>query len=301
MTAISTKTIKRFWVKHGFAVSLLLPALIYTVFFAVVIIFSLVQLSLQGAGTEAFPTLKNYSELFSSQDFWVALQRTVAFVLVGTPLQLVAGLFLALLINRNFAGRGVVRSIFLLPIALPCVVTAVIVAHMLFSYPFGHANDLLLGKLFMPQLIDRPVNWYTSPTLALGLALVAKVWRDMPISMLILLAGLQSISDDQYEVADTMGASALQRFAYITVPLLVPAISTVLVLRSIEVWKEFIFPFIIAPSYPILGVLIDYFYHEQKNGPKAAALALVLLLFIALFSWIVSWMLKKVQSQLVKV
>ena len=292
---------KTFWTRHGFAVSLLLPALIYTAFFTIIIVFSLVQLSLTDVAADTFPSLKNYTDILKSGDFWAAFQRTLVFVFAGTPLQLIAGLVLALVINREFVGRGLARSVFLLPIAIPGVVTAVIVAYMLFSYPFGHINDLLLGKLFLPQLIERPINWYTSSTLALGLALGAKVWRDMPISMLILLAGLQSIGKDQYEAAETMGAGTFQSFSYITIPLLVPAISTVLVLRSIEIWKEFIFPFIIAPSFPILGVLIDYFYHEQKNGPKASALALILLLLIGAFSWMVSVALKKVQAYLVKV
>lgn len=289
-----------FWTKHGFAVMLLIPALIYTMFFTVIIVFSLLQLSLTGVGG-AFPSLVHYTEIVRSPDFWASLQRTVVFVFMGAPLQLFAGLVLALLINREFVGQGIVRSIFLLPIAIPSLVTAVIVAYMLFNFPFGHVNDLLLGKLFLPKLIAKPINWYTSPVLALGLSLFAKVWRDMPISMLILLAGLQSISKDQYEAARTMGAKTMQQFFYITVPLLVPAISTVLILRSIEIWKEFIFPFIIAPTFPILGVLIDYFYHEQKNASKAAALALILLALITTFSWLVSFALRKLQTYLVKV
>ena len=293
--------VKTFWTKHGFAITLLLPAFIYTAFFTIIIVFSLLQLSLTDLTVDVFPSLANYATILKSADFWGAFTRTLAFVLIGTPLQLVAGLILALIINREFVGRGLVRSVFLLPIAIPSIVTAVIVAFMLFNYPFGHVNDLLLGKLFFPQIVAKPINWYTSSTLALGLSLVAKVWRDMPISMLILLAGLQAIGKDQYEAANTMGASPSQQFAFITVPLLVPAISTVLVLRSIEVWKEFIFPFIIAPTFPIIGVLIDYFYHEQRNPAKAAALALVLLGLIAIFTWIVSFLLKKLQEYLVKV
>jgi ABC-type sugar transport system permease subunit len=231
-------TIKELVVKHGFAITLLTPAFIYTAFFTVIIIFSLLQLSLSGADDGAFPTLANYSQIIYSSDFWDAFWRTVSFVALGTPLQLAAGLILAVVIHRKFMGRGIVRSIFLLPITIPCIVTAVIAAYMLFSYPFGHINDLLLGKHMLPQMVDKPVNWYTSPTTALGLSLITKVWRDMPISMLILLAGLQSISRDQYEAAQTMGASAVQQFAYITIPLLVPAISTVLVLRSIEVRRR---------------------------------------------------------------
>lgn len=299
--ATLSSKIKQFTVKHGFAVVLLMPAFIYTAFFTVIIIFSLLQLSLGGPDASTAPSLANYAAIIHSVDFWAAFWRTLAFVALGTPLQLAAGLVLAIVINREFKGRGLVRSVFLLPIAIPSIVTAVIAAFMLFSYPFGHINDLLLGKLFLPQLVSQPINWYTSPTMALGLSLFAKVWRDMPISMLILLAGLQSIGRDQYEAADTMGASAIQQFAYITIPLLVPAISTVLVLRSIEVWKEFLFPFIIAPTYPLLGVLIDYFYHEQRDPAKAAALSIILLLLISAFTWFISKTLKSVQAHLVKV
>jgi ABC-type sugar transport system permease subunit len=292
------------WAKHGFAISLLVPCTVYMLFFLVIIAFNLVQLSLTHRVSlveEQFPSFQNYIDLATSSQFHAAFLRTVVFVLVGTPLQLVAGLVLAMIIHRSFTGRGVVRSIFLLPVAIPALVTASIVAYMLFTYPFGHVNDLLLGRLFLPKIVEDPVNWYSSPYSALGLALMAKVWRDMPISMLILLAGLQSIGADQYEAAESMGSSGWQRFWYITTPLLVPAISTVLVLRSIEVWKEFIFPFIIAPTYPILGVLLDHTYHRLRNPEMAAAIGVILVLLILLTRWVLTVGTEKVRAYLVKV
>src|SRR5690606_18869415 len=123
-------------------------------------------------------------------------------------------------------------------------------------------------------------NEYT----AIGLSIIGKVWRDTPISMLILLAGLQSIDESQYEAAKTMGANGIKRFLYITIPLLIPAISTVLVLRSIEAWKEFIFPYILAPSYPILGTLIEKYFVQLNNPGMAAAIGLMLIVLIALFT-----------------
>lgn len=293
-----------FWAKNGFAICLLVPCTIYMLFFLVIIAVSLLQLSLTHRVSlveEQFPSFQNYITLATSSQFREALGRTIAFVIVGTPLQLVAGLVLAMIIHRPFAGRGVVRSIFLLPVAIPALVTASLVAFMLFTYPFGHVNDLLFGRLFLPKLVQEPINWYTSPFSALGLALLAKVWRDMPISMLILLAGLQSISEDQYEAAESMGASGWQRFWYITIPLLVPAISTVLVLRSIEVWKEFIFPFIIAPAFPILGVLMDHVYHDNRNPQLAAAIGVVLVILILLTRWLLTFGTEKVRAYLVKI
>ncbi len=294
-----------FWAKHGFAISLLVPCTIYILFFLLIIGFHLLRLSFTYRASlvaeEQFPSLQNYATLATSANFREALGRTILFVIVGTPLQLLAGLVLAMIINRPFAGRGIARSIFLLPVAIPGLVTATIVAYMLFTYPFGHVNDLLTGKLFLSQIIEEPINWYTSPTLALGLALFTKVWRDMPISMLILLAGLQSISADQYEAAESMGAGSWHQFWYITIPMLVPAISTVLVLRSIEVWKEFIFPYIIAPAFPILGVMLEHTYHELRNPQLAAAIAVVLVVLIILTRWILTFGTDKVRAYLVKV
>ena len=292
-----------FWARHGFAISLLAPCVIYMAFFFLIISYFLVKLSLtrQISIVEAeFPSLYNYLELPQSKEFQVAFLRTVIFVIVGTPAQLITGLILAMLINREFRGRGFVRSVFLLPVAIPGLVTATIVAFMLFVYPFGHVNDFLLGRLWFPQIIEQPITWYASPTVALGLALGAKVWRDMPISMLILLAGLQSITKDQYEAAESVGASAWQSFWYITIPMLVPAISTVLVLRSIEVWKEFIMPFIIAPAYPILGVLIDHFYHERRNPSMAATMGIMLVFLILITRWVLMFGTDRIKAYLVE-
>lgn len=292
-----------FWAKHGFAISILTPAVAYTLFFLFIISFYLLRLSFTYKVSlieEHFPSIQNFIRLGTSKEFRVALVRTVLFVVVGTPLQLIAGLVLALLIDREFFGRGAVRSIFLLPVAIPALATAATIAYMLFTYPGGHMNDLLTGKLFLRPIIQNPLNWYASPILSLGLALMGKIWRDMPISMLILLAGLQTISKDQYEAAESIGANGWQRFWYVTIPMLVPAISTVLVLRSIEVWKEFIFPFIIAPTFPILGVMIEHSYHVLRNPPLAASIGLILILFILITRWVVVFITEKVRATLVK-
>lgn len=278
------------------------PAFIYLLTAFGLIVFQLVNLSLVAGppNAEVYPSLDNYREMFGSAEFREALVRTICFVLVTTPLQLVAGLGLALLINRSFPLRGVVRSIFLVPIAIPATVTAVVLT-MIFSYPYGHINDLLMGRfVWFPQVAAQPINWYTSEWLSLGLAILGKVWRDMPISMLILLAGLGAISEEQYEAARTMGASTWTQFKLITLPQLVPAISTVLVLRSIEAWKEFIFPYILAPNYPVIGTLIDHAYHVMKRPAYAATLALLLVVLIAVTTGLLNRLLRWLQDALVK-
>jgi ABC-type sugar transport system permease subunit len=276
-----------------FTIGFFIPAFLYLFSFFVIILVFLLKFSFSGN----LPLLS----LFSSVEFRQALWRSFYFMGVGTPLQLAVGLLLALLIERAFKGVGMVRSLFMIPIAIPALVTAIII-DLLFSYPFGPVNDLLLGRHgFFPQLISLPVNWSGSEFLSLSLAILGKTWRDMPISMLILLAGLHSIEREQYEAAETMGAGGWQQFKYLTLPLLTPAILTILILRSIENWKEFVFPFVLAPSYPLLGVLIERLYHVEQNPALAASVALGLVILIASTTLLFTVTTKMVRKHLVRV
>ncbi len=276
-----------------FIIGFFIPAFLYLFSFLGIILLFLLKFSFSGN----LPFL----HLLSFDEFKAALGRTFWFMGVGTLLQLGVGLMLAILIQQSFKGVGVVRSLFITPIAIPALVTAVII-DLLFSYPFGPINDLLLGRHdFFPRLVSLPVNWSGSEFLSLGLAILGKTWRDMPISMLILLAGLQSIERDQYEAAKTMGAKGWQQFKYVTLPLLTPAILTILILRSIENWKEFIFPFVLAPAYPLLGVLIERLYHVEQNPALAASVALGLVILIALTTLVFTIITKMVRRYLVRV
>ena len=289
---------------HLFPYLLLAPAFIYLLGFFLLILDRVFVLSLTAVSPqleEHFPSVATYIAISGSHDFWQALIRTLVFALVGTPLQLVVALFPAMLINRQFAGRGLVRSLFILPLAMPGIVVAIILWIMT-NYPFGHINDVLLGKhWFCPAMLSEPINWRGNQIAALSLSMFGKLWHDMPISMLILLAGLQSINREEYEAAETLGAGPWYRFWHITVPHLVPAISTVLVLRSIEMWKEFLFPFILAPRYPLLGTLIEEAYHEWNDPYAAAAISLVLIVCIILFTLTIFMVMKWLRQRLVRI
>jgi ABC-type sugar transport system permease subunit len=202
------------------------------------------------------------------------------FTLVGTPLELSAGLFFALLVYRTFFLRGLIRSIFLIPLAIPALVTAMLL-FVLFDFPGGHVNHLLLGYYPpFPALISYPIGWRSSNLFAMGISLFGKIWRDMPISMLILLAGLNSIDPELFDAAKTMGASLRKRFFSIIIPMILPSISAVLLLRSVEMWKEFIFPFVLAGRNRLLGTLIDFYFNGLGNSHTAAAVAIVMVVCI---------------------
>ena len=259
-------------------------------------------MTIPGPNGDLFPVLSNFKTLFENSEFNYALIRTLIFVIVGTPVELIVGMVLAILIADKFRGIGIVRGVFVLPVAIPAIVTAIIL-YIMFDFPGGHINDILTGKhfIFSFQLLAEPVNWRGSGFFAIMVSIFGKVWRDMPISMLIILAGLHSIDKDQYEAAAIMGANAFQTFIRITLPLLMPAISTVLILRSIEFWKEFIFPFILAGSYPLLATLIERAYHEWRNPFEASAIALILLLLILVFTLMIVITLRWLKKRLVRV
>ncbi|MEQ6376310.1 sugar ABC transporter permease [Bacillaceae bacterium S4-13-56] len=289
--------------KNSFLLLTLIPGFLYILAFFLIIVFFILQMSLTtyvGGMVETSPTLQNFVDLTSSEEFKDAFSRTFVFVIISTPLQLITGLVTAIIVNKSFKGRGIVRSIFLLPLAIPTIVTTATLL-LLFSKG-GHVTSLLMGDYsWFPAIVDYEISFLNNETLAIGLSILGKVWRDTPISMLILLAGLQSIDESQYEAAKTMGANSVRQFMYITIPLLIPAISSVLVLRSIEAWKEFIFPYILAPSYPILGVLIEKYFVQLNNPGMAAAIGVILIFLIVIFTVFLNWLLKKVNELLVRV
>jgi ABC-type sugar transport system permease subunit len=228
------------------------------------------------------------------------LLNSTLFTIIGTPLELIAGLILALLVYRSFLFRGVIRSIFLIPLAVPALVTAMLL-FVLFDFPGGHINHLLLGNYPpMPGIIDYPISWRGSNFIAMGISLLGKIWRDMPISMLILLAGLNSIDPELFDAAKTMGASLRKRFFSIIIPLILPSISAVLLLRSVEMWKEFIFPFVLAGRNRLLGTLIDYYYNDIGNSHYAAAVALVMVACIIITTVIIMKLMDFFQNIILK-
>lgn len=279
----------------------LLPATLYLTGFQIIVFVYLLGLSLSdpAAGVE-FPSIQPFLNLFADSRFQSALLNTLLFTVVGTPLELLAGLLLAFMLYQSFTMRGVVRSIFLIPLAIPALVTAMLL-YILFDFPGGHINHLLAGNYWsLPAIISEPINWRGSQFFSMGISLMGKIWRDMPISMLILLTGLNSIDPELFDAAKTMGASLFKRIFAIVIPLIIPSISAVVLLRSVEMWKEFIFPFVLAGRYNLLGTLIDFFYNELGNSNRAAAVAIVMVICIVVTTLVLLKVMELLQRVLLR-
>ena len=183
----------------------LLPAVLYLVGFQIIVLVYLLILSFSSSyDNHTVPSLSTLTGIVGDRQFREALINTGLFTLLGTPLELFAGLALASLLYRSFMLRNVIRSLFLIPLALPALVTAMLI-YVLFDYPGGHVNHILMGHYFpFPGVLSEPVNWRGTRFTALCLSLIGKVWRDMPISMLIMLAGLNSIDPELLDAAKNM-------------------------------------------------------------------------------------------------
>ncbi|MBD3392152.1 MAG: ABC transporter permease subunit [Chitinivibrionales bacterium] len=268
-------------ISHTMKIWPLFPAAIYLLGFLIIVTVYLLGMSftvVDGGAVSA--SLAPAARLLALPEFRQALVNTVMFVVVGTPLELVVGLWLALMMYQSFRFRGMMRSMLIIPLAIPALVTATLL-FILFDYPGGHINHLLMGRYwFFPAVVDAPVNWRGSMAFSLGISLLGKVWRDMPISMLILLAGLNAIDPELFDAAKTMGAGLRKRLRHVILPLILPSVSAVVLLRSIEMWKEFIFPFVLAGQHDLLGTLIESLYNNWGNSHEAAAVALVLVVCI---------------------
>jgi multiple sugar transport system permease protein len=179
-----------------------------------------------------FVGLVNYAMLWQDPRWPSAVWHTLYFAGASVVLQLVLGLAIALLFNRQLGGKTLYRSVLLLPtIAMPTAIS--LVWKVFFDNTYGLLNHALAS------LGLGPVEWVSSPAWAIPSLVLVSVWQHTPFMTLLLLAGLQALPADPYEAARIDGASAWRVFRHITLPLLRAHIAVALILRSIFAVKEF--------------------------------------------------------------
>ncbi len=175
-----------------------------------------------------FIGLANYQALFAEPRFWNALGNTAYFTGVSVVLEMALGLAVALLLNRFFRGRGLMRAVVLVPWAIPTVVSARMWEWM-YNSDFGIFNYLL----------GTQINWLGDPFWAMNAAIFMDVWKTTPFVALLLTAGLQVIPRELYAAARLDGAAAWAGFRRITLPLLWPTMLVVLLFRTLDAFRVF--------------------------------------------------------------
>jgi multiple sugar transport system permease protein len=212
---------------------LVAPAVVLMILIALYPTYYAIQLSLYDANLARFNRarfvgLDNYVKLFSDEVFRVSVLQTIRWVAVVVATQLGLALPVALFLNLGFKGRAVIRTAILIPWVIPAAVTSLIWVFM-FDANLGVANDILVRL----GLIETYWTWLSDFRTAFFLVVMAAIWSGFPFMAIVLLASLQTIPDELYEAAHIDGAGVWSRFWYVTLPLLVPTILLLLLLRTI--------------------------------------------------------------------
>ncbi|MGW5362379.1 carbohydrate ABC transporter permease [Actinopolymorpha pittospori] len=195
---------------------------------------SLQRYNLKQPGARRFVGLGNYLSLFRDEAFLSSIRVSAAFALVVVALTLVLSLSLALVLNEVFHGRGLLRSLMLLPWAMPGVVNG-----LMWRWIFDAKVGALNGFLASVGWTDGYQAWLTSPVVAFFVAALAEVWNLMPLAVIILLAGLQTIPTELYDAARVDRAGVLQRFRHVTLPWLTHPLLIVLILETMNAFRAF--------------------------------------------------------------
>ncbi len=240
-----------------------------------------------------FAGLDNYVRMAGDGRFWQSFWISSVFTTASVIFEVLLGLGIALVLNQRFFGRGAVRTIAIIPWALPTALIGLAWA-WIFNDQFGVVNDILLRL----GVIQTGINWLGEPTLAMVAVVFADVWKTTPFISILLLAGLQSISSDLYEAHAIDGAKPWQSFYQITLPLLMPQILIAMLFRFAQAFGIFDLIAVMTGGGPggATEVVSLYIYSTIMRyldfGYGAALVVVTFLLLVAAVA-IASWLLKK--------
>ena len=251
---------------------LLIPAVIFLAVFVVWPMFQALILSIRGE--HGGFTTANFHRMTGDTFFWPAVKYTLLFIVVIVPCQLVLALAMALLLQADLKGKGFFLYVWAIPLAISDL-AAGIVWLSIFA-PNGFLNSILHGL----GVQQNPFPFLTTehPVSSFLAIVVAETWRATSLVMIILLAGIQVIPKDYGEAAEVFGATAWQRFRYVTLPLLRPSLQVALILRTLAAFQ--VFPIILAlvgRNIPVLAEEAYYWRATLTNNYVAAAYAVVII------------------------
>jgi trehalose/maltose transport system permease protein len=220
--------------------------------------------------------------------WWAAVWNTLKFAAISVFFETVFGTIIALVLNAEFRGRGIVRAAVLVPWAVPTIVSAKMWAWML-NDQFGILNDLLMRL----GILSHPVAWTASPDTALAAVLIVDIWKSTPFMALLILAGLQMLPADIYEAARVDGVHPVKVFWKITLPLIRPAMMVAVIFRTLDALRVFDLIYVLTPDNEHTQTMSVFarqnlFYFDKFAYGSAAStllflvIALVTILFIRL-------------------
>lgn len=220
--------------------------------------------------------------------WWNAVWNTVRFAVVSVFFETVLGLIVALVLNAEFKGRGLVRAAILIPWAIPTIVSAKMWAWML-NDQFGIINDIMLNL----GLIDQKIAWTASVDTAMYAVLMVDIWKTTPFMALLILAGLQMVPRDIYEAARLDGINPVKVFFRITLPLIRPALAVAIIFRMLDALRIFDLVYVLTPNSAATKTMsvisrenmID-FDKFAYGAAQSTLLFAIIAVFVSLYIWL---------------
>ena len=263
----------------------LLPALILLAVFFFIPFFQTIIYSFQDYSNDiynpAFGTLANYKALCHSPLFIKSILNTFYFLALTTPFLVIFPLFLAILINQKIRGKTLYKLIIYLPVVVSIVVVAI-------AFKWLYASGGLLNY-FMEILNLPPVNWLSSPKVAMASVAMVTIFKGVGYYMMIYLASLMSVPKELYEAAEIYGANEFQKHMTVTIPHLMPTIALVSTISAISALKVFVEIYVMTKGGPLdsTKTIVYYIYErafENLDIGLASAACVILLLIVMVFS-----------------
>jgi multiple sugar transport system permease protein len=228
-----------------------------------------------------FVGLANFYKIWNDSIFRTAVYNTFLYTGVTTVFKLALGLWLALLLNRVFKGKALVRAFILLPFIIPTVLST-----FAWKWMFDPTFSVINWVLFQLGLIKQRINWLGDPDLAMISIIIVNIWRGVPFFAISLLAGLQTINPELNEAAAIDGAKPWQRFWHVTWPLLLPVTMVVVLFSVIQTFADFQIVYVMTNGGPANATHLFATYAYQLGvgtGLLSEGAAISLAMFPVLF------------------
>ena len=264
--------------KHGLNTVLVAPLMIFVFSFTIVPIFQTILLSFKDQITSEW-TLRNYAYVFGRSFFSEAVINTLFVAAIGLLIQMVIGYLLASMLRKNFVGKGLARTLVMLPMGIPTMVSGVAMLY-LFGMS-GYLNEILYRLNVTPI----PIDWTANRLRSLFVVAVADSWKVMPMVVMLFLSGLESIPLELYEAADVDGAGKFDCFRYITIPQLKATVTMTVLTRLVDLLRIFELPkVLLGGTTPFLATMSyeEYSYGNNAYSAVASTVLLALLLVIVM-------------------
>ena len=266
----------------GPAIIILLVTILYPILYSFYISFTNLSLTnFSNPSAVKFVGFENYMGQLVDPDTYKLLGRTLIWTIVNVFSHVSIGLFLAVLLNRKLPGKVIIRTLLILPWAVPQYIVALTWKGML-NTQYGAIN------VFLIQMGLKPVEWLVDGRMVFISAIITNIWLGFPFMMMIALGGLQSIPTELYEAADIDGATSWQQFKAITLPLLKPVMVPSIVIGTIWTFNQINVIYILAgegkPESNILVTKVYKMAFNFFNYSSAAALSVILFIILAFFA-----------------